>query len=187
MPPKSKFTKEEIVKAAVDLTRREGMEALTARSLAQALGTSPKPIFGWFSSMTEIHQEVLKTADELYQGYLRADMASGEYPPYKASGMAYIRFAREEKALFKLLFMRDRTGETVEEDRASIRPLLEILMSQLGLSEDAAYLFHLELWVYVHGIATMIATGYLDWNLDFISATLTDVYLGLKGRFARGE
>lgn len=34
-------------------------------------------------------------------------MESGEYPPYKASGMAYIDFARREKHLFRLLFMRN--------------------------------------------------------------------------------
>ena len=38
-------------------------------------------------------------------------MSAGQYPPYKASGMAYIRFAREQRELFKLLFMRDRTNE----------------------------------------------------------------------------
>lgn len=187
MPPKSKFSKEEILAAAVGLTRRQGIEALTARALAQELGTSPKPIFGWFSSMAEIHGKVMEAAEGLYQQYLREDMAAGVYPPYKASGMAYIRFAREERELFKLLFMRDRTGESIGEDRESIRPLLDLLMKNLGISEDTAYLLHLELWVYVHGIATMIATGYLDWDLDFISRTLTDVYAGLKERFAREE
>lgn len=32
------------------------------------------------------------------------DAAKGEYPPYKANGMGYIRFTREEKELFKILF-----------------------------------------------------------------------------------
>lgn len=182
MPPKCKFTREEIVAAALTLVRTEGAAALTARGLAAALGTSAKPIFGLFAGMQEVQQAVLSAADALYQSYLREDMAAGVYPPYKASGMAYIRFAREERELFKLLFMRDRSGEPVAEDRESIRPMLDMLMTQLSISEDVAYLLHLEMWLYVHGIAAMYATGYLDWDLEFVSRTLTDAYMGLRHR-----
>lgn len=156
------------------------------RALAAELGCSVKPIFGLFRSMEEVQQEVLAAANELYQGAIQAGMISGKYPPYKASGMAYIGFAREERELFKLLFMRDRSGERIEEDRESIRLLLELLQRNLGVSEDDAYLFHLEMWVYVHGIATMIATSYLDWDDEFVSRVLTDAYVGLKYRYQEG-
>ena len=162
------------------------MSGLTARALAAELGCSVKPIFGLFRSMEEVQQEVLAAANELYQGAIQAGMISGKYPPYKASGMAYIGFAREERELFKLLFMRDRSGERIEEDRESIRLLLELLQRNLGVSEDDAYLFHLEMWVYVHGIATMIATSYLDWDDEFVSRVLTDAYVGLKYRYQEG-
>ena len=111
MPPKCRFTREEIIQAALDLTAEKGVGALTARGLAQRLGSSAKPIFGLFANMEEVQQEVVKAANLRYQEYLRQDMSAGRYPPYKASGMAYIRFAREQKELFKLLFMRDRTHE----------------------------------------------------------------------------
>ncbi len=186
MPPKVKFTKDEIITAAVEVVRERGADALTARALGERLGASPKPIFGYFSSMDEVKYEVLTAADALYQSYLSADMAAGLYSPYKASGMAYIRFAKEEKELFKLLFMRDRSGEDITEDRESIRPMLDIIMKNLGISEDKAYLLHLELWLYVHGIATMLATSYLPWNTDFISQALTDAYHGLKIHFTGG-
>ncbi len=183
MPPKCIFTKEEIIRTALQLVRTEGMDALTARSLAQALGTSTKPIFGLFASMQALQTAVLSAADVIYQQYLLDSMQGGKYPPYKASGMGYIQFAMEEKKLFKLLFMRDRSGETIAEDRESIRPLLDLLQNNLHISEDRAYLFHLEMWLYVHGIATMLATGYLDWDMAFVSSALTDAYLGLCARF----
>ena len=180
------FTKKEIVAAALNIVRSAGMSGLTARALAAELGCSVKPIFGLFRSMEEVQQEVLAAANELYQGAIQAGMISGKYPPYKASGMAYIGFAREERELFKLLFMRDRSGERIEEDRESIRLLLELLQKNLGVSKDDAYLFHLEMWVYVHGIATMIATSYLDWDDEFVSRVLTDAYVGLKYRYQEG-
>lgn len=186
MPPKCRFTREEIIQAALDLTAEKGVGALTARGLAQRLGSSAKPIFGLFANMEEVQQEVVKAANLRYQEYLRQDMSAGRYPPYKASGMAYIRFAREQKELFKLLFMRDRTHE----EKAAgdeLEALLGLIQKSMGLSWDDAYRFHLEMWIYVHGIATMIATAYLEWDMDFISAALTDAYQGLRLRFLSKE
>ena len=186
MPPKCRFTREEIIQAALELTAEKGVGALTARGLAQRLGSSAKPIFGLFANMEEVQQEVVKAANLRYQEYLRQDMSAGRYPPYKASGMAYIRFAREQKELFKLLFMRDRTHEEkVAGDE--LEALLGLIQKNMGLSRDDAYRFHLEMWIYVHGIATMIATAYLEWDMDFISAALTDAYQGLRLRFLPKE
>ena len=187
MPPKFKFTREQIITAALDVTRKNGIAELTARGLAAELGSSAKPIFGLFKNMDEVQNEVIAAANRLYQSYLQKGMASGKYPPYKASGIAYIQFAMEEKELFKLLFMRDRTGEKIEENREEIRPILNIIMKNLGIREDEAFLFHMESWLYVHGIAPMIATNYLEWDIEFINKALTDAYLGLKYRYTGGK
>lgn len=183
MPPKCKFTREQVVEAALAVTRAQGTEAVTARSVAAGLGASPKVIFSLFRNMEELQAEVLRAADSLYRRRISEGMSSGEYPPYKGSGMAYVRFAREEKQLFRLLFMRDRSGETIGEDRESVRPQLELIEKNLGLDEDAAYLFHLEMWLYVHGIAAMFATSYLDWDMALVSRMLTDGFLGLRLRY----
>lgn len=187
MPPKFKFTREQIITAALDITRKNGIAGLTARGLASELSSSAKPIFGLFKNMEEVQNEVIAAANTLYQSYIQKGMTDGKYPPYKASGIAYIQFAKEEKELFKLLFMRDRTGEKIEENREEVRPILNIIMKNLGLSEEEACLFHLELWLYVHGIATMIATNYLQWDIEFIDKALTDAYLGLKCRYTGGK
>lgn len=187
MPPKFKFSKDEMIKNALEITRESGISALTARALDAKLGCSVKPIFGLFQNMEELHQEVMHAAQQRYQNYLQEDMSKDQYPPYKASGMAYIRFAKEEPALFKLLFMRDRSDERVTEQGEEIRPLIELIQKNTGLNEEEAYLFHLEMWVYVHGIATMIATGYLQWDTEFVSKVLTDAYIGLKYRYCGKE
>lgn len=186
MPPKVLFTREEVIRAAVEVTRRSGFAGLTARALAAELGCSPKPIFGLFKNMEEVQREVLLAADRLYTAYIESNMQKGKYPPYKASGMAYIRFAGEERELFKLLYMRDRSGEAIGEDRTSILPLLELIEKNLGVDEDTAYRFHMEMWIYVHGIATMIATGFLRWDDAWIDKILTDAYTGLKYSYSEG-
>lgn len=183
MPPKFKFTREQIVAAALEVTRKNGITGLTARGLAAELGSSAKPIFGLFQNMEEVQREVVSAANTLYQSYIKKGMADSKFPPYKASGIAYIQFAKEEKELFKLLFMRDRTDEKIEENREEIRPILDLIMKNLGIDENEAYFFHLELWLYVHGIATMIATNYLEWDIEFNDKALTDAYQGLKNRY----
>ena len=45
MPPKPKFTKEEVVEVALKLVSERGIEALTARDLGLQLGSLARPIF----------------------------------------------------------------------------------------------------------------------------------------------
>lgn len=187
MPRKFMFTREEVVATALDLVRERGMAAVTARGLGKRLGSSSKPIFGLFENMEDVLSAIMDAANKLYQSYLREDMAKGKYPPYKASGMAYIRFAKEERELFKLLFMRDRSNEKTEENKEELQPLIRLIRHNLGISEEDAYLFHLEMWIYVHGIATMMATSYLDWDDEFIGEAITDAYQGLKYRYTEGK
>lgn len=187
MPPKFKFTKEEITQAAVQVTKKQGKTGLTARALAAELGCSVKPIFGLFKNMEEVQQEVWIAANNLYQKYLHEEMVSGKYPPYKASGMAYIRFAKEETELFKLLFMCDRSKKEQEMQATQLQPIIELIQKNLGLSKERAYLFHMEIWIFVHGMATMIATSYLNWDMDFVSNALTETYSALKQYYCEEE
>lgn len=187
MPPKTRVEKEDIVKAAADIVRENGISALNARAAAAKLGISTQPIFSNYNSMEELKSDVLDYAYTVYAGYLERGMTSGEYPVYKASGMAYIQFAKEERELFKLLFMRDRTEEKTEQRNDEFKPIVGIIMKNLGLTEEEATMFHLEMWVYVHGIASMIATSYLEWDKETISRMLTDIFLGLKERYKNKE
>ena len=183
MPPKVKTTKDAIVSTAVEIVRQQGAEALNARAIAAELGCSTQPIFSNFATMDELRLAVAQQADALYQEYVRRETDSGEYPPYKAGGMAYIRFAKEEKELFKLLYMCDRSGEEIPAEAASFSQMADLVRSNTGMDGDTANLFHLEMWAYVHGIATMFATGFLDLDWDLVSKMLTDAYLGLRKQY----
>lgn len=183
MPRDFMFTKEEILNAALDLTREQGFNAVTARAMGAKLGTSHRPVFSYFDSMDSLKNGIIEKANDLYQSYLKQDMSSGKYPPYKASGMAYIRFAREEKELFKLLFMRDRTNEDKTKHGEEVEMLAELISKKLNITKENAMLFHLEMWTYVHGIGTMLATNYYDWSEALASKTLTDMFEGLKYKY----
>lgn len=182
MPPKVKVTKEEITAAALELLRQNGMEAVNARAVAKSLGCSTQPIFSNYDSMAKLQHDVLAAAYAEYDRWIRRQMQAGRYPPYKASGMAYISFARQQPQLFRELFMRDRSGEAPPQEDELTDRIVMLLAEKTGLSAQTARLLHLELWIFIHGIASMQVTGYLNWDEDMVSDMLTDVYTGLLNR-----
>ncbi len=181
MPQKCKFSKSEIAEAGILIVKKQGYENVSARKVGEILNSSSKVIFSVFKNMEELKKEILLQASNIYNAFCEKETQNSVYPPYKAMGMAYISFAEHEKNIFKFLFMRDRTNEPAE--KSDISKQIEIIQKNTGLSFEKAYLFHLEMWVYVHGIATMIATNYLNWDTNKISEMLTDIYHGLKHRF----
>ena len=134
MPPKPKITREHIISSALDITRKHGVDALNARAIAATLNCSTQPIFSNYSSMEELKTDVIKQAALLYEQYLKQDMTNPDYPPYKGSGMGYIRFAKEEKELFKLLFMRDRSKEEIKKEMEGIDDLIEMCIRDSSVS-----------------------------------------------------
>lgn len=183
MPPRVKITKKDIIDKAIEMVRAKGIECINARDLASALGCSTQPIFSNFESINQLCEEIIREADRLYVEFSEREMQSGKYPPYKASGMAYIRFAKEESQLFKLLFMRDRSSENPSDENAFLDKIMGIVRNNTGLDMDTAKLFHLEMWAFGHGIASMIVTGYFDVDMELVSKMMSDAYLGIKRHY----
>ena len=103
MPPSAKFTKEEVIAAALGVVRESGFDALTARALGAALGSSPRPIFTVFQSMEQVQQAVVQAARDRYNGYIAKALAPDRAyrQRFKSVGAQYIRFATEEPKLFQ--------------------------------------------------------------------------------------
>ncbi len=179
MPPKVKIIKEDIINVGIEIIRKEGEVSVNARSIAAHLNCSTQPIFSNFTTMEELQNEILLCAHKIYLSFLEEEAKNGKYPQYKAFGMAYIRFAKEEKNLFKMLFMCDRRGKELpltEDFEKSV----EMIMEANGVSRETATLMHLEIWTFVHGIASMIATSFLELDMELISKMMTDTYQGIR-------
>ena len=57
MPPKPKFTREQVISAALEIAAERGIESLTSRELGTALGSSARPIFTLFRNMEELYAQ----------------------------------------------------------------------------------------------------------------------------------
>lgn len=190
MPPKSKFTREEIIEAAFAIVKENGPSALTARALGARLDSSARPIFTVFQSMDEVQQEVILSAKTLYKEYIKKGLSST--PAFKGVGTQYILFSVQEPELFQLLFM---TAQDHPPSISGILPLIddsyeEILLSiQKGYGVDqpsAERLYH-HLWIYTHGIATLCATKMCFFTGEEISSMMTEVLWGLLNNMKAGK
>ena len=185
MPPTVRFTRDAVLNAACQLMRRKGIGALNARAIAKELGGSTQPIFRLFTNMEDLHRELILYVTRQFQAHAEADMAQSD-SPYIQLCTTYLLYGRDEPELFKLLFMRDRSQETVKDDPEEMDALIGLIGRQIGIDREAAGLFYREMWAYTHGIAAMIATGYADWDETLAARALTDVYEGLRWRYRNG-
>ena len=176
MPPKAKLTKEEIKAGATELVCERGMAGLTAKALAAKLKCSTQPIFWAFENMEEVRRSVRVVAMERFGQYLREPVEGAS--AYLSVGLNYIRFAAEEKELFKLLFMSE-DGEDILTAHKEMPYVLRVIEETENISGKDAQNVYEEMWMLAHGIATMIATGTARFTEERIRGILHDVYSGL--------
>ena len=84
--------------------------------------------------------------------------------PFANLGMAYIAFAREEKHLFRLLFLTELAGkkslyEVLNGDKGNV--LVEINKAAASGCKDPQGMF-MRMWLFIHGAACMSLTGDYD-------------------------
>ena len=174
MAPKNKFSKEEMVEAAMRVVRAKGIAGLTAKTMADELGTSTQPVFTAFGSMDTVRQEVYAAAVRVYDGY--ADAGLKENIPFFGVGMQYIRFAREEPELYRFLFLT-RTQDQEYSAMKSMRHLQELvrptLVSIYHITAEEADLYFRDLWFVVHSLSTLILTGDCPYSDREIGQILT--------------
>lgn len=190
MPPKAKFTKEEIVEAAFQIVRTDGFDALTSRALGTRLGSSARPIFTVFQSMDEVQQAVIESAKALYKEYVHQGLMWEH--PFKGVGTQYILFSIQEPKLFQLLFM---TEQPQIPEFSGVLPLIEesyaeILLSiqkDYGMNEFLAGKLYHHLWIYTHGIATLCATKMCRFTGEEISNMITEVCMSILNQIKGGQ
>ena len=182
MPPKPKFTKEEIVAAALELVSEKGIEALTARELGARLGSSARPIFTVFHSMEEVQEGVRAAALKRFEGY--AEKAMHHTPVFKQVGMQMILFAMEEPKLYQLVYMSENAGATDFEGIAQrlgdvAQLCVDVIQRDYGLSETEARSLFEHVWIYTFGIGALCATGMCRFSQDEIIQMLGQDFMAM--------
>lgn len=170
MPRKRTLTEERVIDAAFQLLRSQGFAAVTARAVAQELGSSTMPIYSTFRSMDRLVKQLRKRALEVLVEY-QAEPFTPDVLFNLALG--YVRFAREEAHLFRFYFvehgealsnaeqqrMRERVFEKLGLERPPESPLSAL---PKAVQDTIAF----KSWIFVHGVAVLVNGGILEDTRD---------------------
>lgn len=169
MPPKAKITKPMILDTVLALTRTLGFEAVNARNIADSLGCSTRPIFTCYENMEELKKEFLDFAFAFYEQYADDYGKASPVAPCLRLPLSYLAFAKEEPHLFRLLFV-----DAMELDMKAADDFYRELGNEkkarefsglLGLEPVRGREIFLDLFLYSHGMAVLMAAGKFSWSL----------------------
>ena len=180
MPPKVRFQKEEIAAAALNVARKQGIDALTARETAKELGVSVGPIFTWYKTMEQLKADVYEQAKRVYREYIERGLAGPI--PFLGVGQQYLQFAKKEPELYRLLFLRKPdsvSGGAMEALRFSQNLARESLMRIYHMEARMADCYFRDLWLVVFSFATLIVTDDCPYTDEEMNAILTEVSLSV--------
>ena len=175
----SVYSYPQIIDAAFDLLREEGWGAVSTRAIAKRLGSSTMPIYSHVRSVAELEQELRRKARALLRDY-QARQYTGDVLLNLAFG--YIVFARDEKHLFRFLYL-DRPEEIRHERGSGMK---EAFLKEFGNDSSAAAALaemqdsgHETLiqytWIFTHGLAMLVNSGTIKSPSDqYIMGLLRD-------------
>ena len=162
MPAAKKVTKEAIIDAAVEVLRDGGFSAINARSVAKKMGCSTQPIYVSFKNMEELKTALTQRAIELHTQRVRDSLKvhAGNDSRYSSYGMGFVKFAAEEKQLFRWLYLEGKQLGPYQND-VLLPEVLAVIMDEFGYSEEIARRFHQDMIYFSYGLAILANTDHL--------------------------
>lgn len=185
MPAKKKTTREAVLKAALEILRKSGIDAVNSRSVARKLGCSTQPIYHAFCGMDELKAALLDCAEERHSAEVRSYMQKSCYPPYMAYGLGFVSLAKKEKELFRYLFLTSRSDNRCPYKAANLPEILNTLHTEYGYPPDVARALHSDMTVYACGLALSIYAGVLDMTEEEIAARFKTEFTALAGVYGQ--
>ena len=175
MPTKIKISKEMILDNAFEIVRKHGIEKLSNRELAKKLKCSIRPIYYQFENAEELQKALYKKIEKYFYKFLLDNM-DDNIPKYKQVGINYIKFAKKEKKLFQILFMNE-VGLTpdafVSKEKEDYKEIEKLIKISTNLEDKDTKDFHTKMWIFAHGIATLVANNTISLTDEQIEKLLS--------------
>lgn len=168
MPRTKQIEKQDILRAATEVIRQKGESALTVRSIAAVLGCSTQPLYYEFANVEQLRAELLPYVREHYLQFRCSN--------YKEFGRHFLNFARNEKELFRFVYLRRRKpGETLLDD-INFDETIRLLSQNLEMEPETARKMHHQMQYRCYGMGVMLATDYCELTEAQIEDELTEFY-----------
>ena len=162
VPAARKVSKDEIIDAAVEVLRDGGFSAVNARSVARKLGCSTQPIYFSFQSMDELKAALSERAIRMHTRRVRDSLRAheGNDSRYSSYGMGFVKFAAEEKQLFRWLYLEGHQLGPYQND-VLLPEIIAVIVEEFGYGEEVARRFHQDMTYFTYGLAILANTGHL--------------------------
>ena len=163
MPAAKKVSKDKIIDAAIEVLRDGGFSAVNARSVARKLGCSTQPIYLSFQSMEELKAALTERAIEMHTRRVRDSLRAheGNDSRYSSYGMGFVRFAAEEKQLFRWLYLEGEQLGPYQND-VLLPEVIDVIVEEFGYSQEVARRFHQDMIYFSYGLAILANTDHLS-------------------------
>ena len=181
LPTTTKITKEMILNTAFEIAREKGFEKISNRELAKKMNCSIRPIYYQFKNVEELNKELYKKIERYFYEFLIDNMIK-DVPLYKQIGINYIKFAIAENNLFKFLFMteiKDEPSAFITTDEKGFEEVVKAIKISTKLSDKDIKSFHIKMWIFAHGIATLSATKSVKFTDEQIQDLLSQEFQAL--------
>ena len=162
MPPKQRFTPQDVIEAAFQVVRKRGWEGFSARTIANELNSSTRPIYDYFDSMENIEAEVVKKALACFIDFINQERTGD---PWLDQALGYVLFADQEKNLFQCINDEEHTACQRQFAKEHWARLGEKLLADerfKDLPGPAMEIIRTSRWIFVHGLACLISNGWFE-------------------------
>ena len=164
MAPKNSTTREEIIETAFAIVQQEGMTSLTSRNVAQKLGLSTRPVYSHFASMKDLQQEAMLKARELMLAYVSKRYTNDIFLNM-GTGAAF--FARDHKALYRILFMENNDFKDLLNDfRLDLSKQMKKDERFTRMTQKQRDDLLNKMWIFTHGLASFICVDLMEEDSD---------------------
>ena len=181
MPTTIKISKDMILDAAFKIAREEGIEKISNREIAKKLECSIRPIYYQFENVQEMQKELYLKIEKYFYQFLMNNMVD-DIPKYKQIGIHYIKFAQKEKKLFQILFMGDMgltPNAFISKSGKDYEDIEKLIKISTNLDEKEIKDFHTKMWIFTHGIATLVANNTVHLEEEQIKELLSNEFQAL--------
>jgi AcrR family transcriptional regulator len=159
--PEVKFSEEGVLDSALELVREQGYRTLSARTIAKAAGCSVQPLYSRFGGMDGLMRALYERARRWVVDYNK-EHAGEAVNSFAANGRSHIRLAQEERNLFEFLYLSPyMPADSIDTlfESVSQPGVQDELANREGVDAVRAHELYVNMIVYTHGLASMIACG----------------------------
>jgi AcrR family transcriptional regulator len=151
------FTKELVLREALDLVREEGWSALSARAIAARLGSSVGPIYSAFGSMKELEAAALDGAASTFDRFIERARGGNLFLDM---GIGMASFARDEPRLYRALVEDAASSGRFESYKAELWSRFDADATYAFLAPERRARVFERMWLFAFGFASALVHGY---------------------------